>query len=1269
MVLLAGFQALLHRYTGRDDIWTGTPVANRNRLETEGLIGFFVNTLVLRTDLSRDPSFRTLLARVRETTLDAYDHQDLPFDRLVEELRPERSLAYQPLFQVLFVLQNAPRSAVSPSGLVLEALEAQTGTSRFDLVLSMEEGAQGLAAVWELSTDLFDPATVLRLAGHFETLLASAAAAPGLLLSRLELLSHAERHQLLAEWNDDRAAYRAGALVYELIEAQVARTPASPALVMNGETLTYGELNRRANRLAHHLRRLGAGPESRVALLLERSFDMVVSLFAVLKAGAAYVPLDPAYPAGRLAFVLADSHAMALVTRARLIGTVPVPAGLRVVDLDAEAPALAAASGENPVRAADPANLAYAIYTSGSTGEPKGVLVPHRGLISLARMLARMYGAGPGRRVLQLFSFGFDASMWDLLMALPNGGTLCVAPEEARSGGAPLERLLREERVEIVTLPPSLLAVLPASELPGVRTVTVTGEACPSEVVAVWAPGRRFFNGYGPTETTVGATIGRCWPGERIPSIGRPFDNTRVHLLDAALEAVPAGVPGELYVGGDGLARGYLGQPALTALRFVPDALGTQPGERLYRTGDLARYLPDGRLEFLGRVDLQVKIRGFRVEPEEIEARLGRHPEVAEVAIVARQEEGGARRLVAWVVPRSQPAPEPASLRAFLRELLPDYMVPALFVPVPALPRLPGGKIDRRLLARTPPPEPPRDRAAVPASPAAELLARIWAEVLRLERVGAGDNFFELGGDSILAIQVVARARKAGLLLTPRQLFEHQTVEELAAFASLAVADAEPGPVHGPVRATPVQRWLLAQDPPALHHWNQAVLLELRRPAGAARLRATLAALYEHHDALRLRAARGEAGWTLWNAPPEPVPFAVVDVSALPAGAWRGALEAAAAAVQAGFDLAAGPIARFVLFLPPAGEGARLLAVVHHLAIDGVSWRILLGDLDTVYSRLEHGQVPDLPARGTSFRRWAERLAEHAGTAALLAELAVWDTAERRRVVPLPADFPGGANREGAARHHRASFSAEETQGLLRDLPRDGGARPEEALLAAVAVAFAAWTGERLLLVDVEGHGRDDRFEGVDLTRTVGWFTAMYPLLLAVPAAGEAGAALEEVRERLRAVPGHGLGYGLLRYLVGGEAPALLAALPAAEVSFNYLGRFDGTLPEGSAFAPAPEPAGPPRSFGAPRSHKIDINASVAGDRLHVVWTYGADLYRPSTLETLAKRFAAALRSLLATGGRRRGGAVPADFPLARLTREELDALTEDLVDPEEEPG
>jgi amino acid adenylation domain-containing protein/non-ribosomal peptide synthase protein (TIGR01720 family) len=1216
MVLLAGFEALLHRYTGRDDLWIGTPVANRSRLETEDLLGFFVNTLVLRTDLSGDPVFRTLLARVREVTLAAYDHQDLPLDRLVEELRPERSLGYQPLFQVLFALQNTPRAVVDPSGLELEPLPVHNGTSRFDLVVSLEEGEAGLTAVIESSADLFDRPTVLRLAGHLAAVLESAAADPDQPLSGMDPLSEAERHQTLIEWNDSAAGYPREALVHELLEAQAARTPDVPALVLNGEALSYADFNRRANRIAHHLRRLGAAPESRVAILVERSFDVVAAIFGVLKSGAAYVPLDPGYPAERLAYILDDARPVALVTRASLVRDLPLPDGLRVVDVDLVE--RAEGSEDNPRRVGVPENLAYAIYTSGSTGQPKGVLVPHRGVVSLAAMMAAEFGLGPGSRILQLFSFGFDASMWDLLMALPVGGTLHVAPEEVRLPGAPLERLLREERIEVITLPPSLLSVLPAAELPDVRIVTATGEACSAEVVAQWAPGRRFYNGYGPTETTVGTTMGLCFGDERVPSIGRPFTNTHVYLLDRDGMPVPVGVPGELLAGGDGVARGYLGQPALTAQRFVPDPFTAQGG-RLYRTGDLARYRPDGRLEFLGRVDHQVKIRGFRVELEEIESRLARHPEVGDAVVVAREEGGGPRRLVAYV--KLSGLSDAGRLRSWLKESLPDFMIPSAFIvldTVDDFPRLPNGKVDRRQLARTAPPAEARSDkdVAAPRTRAEEILVRVWSEVLGAPQVGIHDNFFELGGDSILSIQVVARAQRAGLKLSPRQVFLHQTVSELAAVA-VEGAVQDTGPVAGPVIPLPIHRWFFEQHLPAPHHWNHAFLLAAQRPVDPERLRAACAALHERHDALRLRAEDGR----MWIAgPDEPLPFTVVE---------GGFTTEAAARVQASLDLAAGPIVRFVLF----GNG-RLLVVVHHLAVDGVSWRILLSDLQAAYE----GQ--ELAPRGTSVQAWAAKLAEHAP--AVLDELRFW--AERPPASPLPVDLPG-PNTEGSAETVRVSLSQDETRPLLQET--------EAALLAALARAFAPWTGGDRLLVDLEAHGREEElFEGVDLTRTVGWFTSLYPMVL--PDGPDA-----------RRVPRRGIGYGLLRYLAGGEASARLAALPRAEVSFNYLGQLDRAVPGDPFFVLAPDPVGPLRDPRGVRSHLVDVNVSVSGGCLHASFTYSRNVHRRETVEALAGRFAEALRS---------GDPSPAapaysvtDFPRVRMSQEELDGILDDLIDPDED--
>jgi amino acid adenylation domain-containing protein/non-ribosomal peptide synthase protein (TIGR01720 family) len=1264
MVLLAGFKLLLYRYTGQRDVLVGTAVANRPRPELERLIGLFLNTLVLRTELAGDPRFGELLARERETALAALAHQDVPFEKLVEELRPHRQLSSQPLFQVMFVLQNFPATALRLAEIEIEQVPAGDATARFDLTLAVSDAGPTLGGVLEYDADLFEAATIRRLLANLTALLAAIVEGPSRRLSELPALTAPERHALLGEWNDTAAPYRDGATVHQLFEEQAARTPALLALAFADRQHTYQELNQQANRLAHRLKALGVGPEVLVGVLLERSPAAVAAILATLKAGGAYLPLDPDSPRGRLARVLAEAGPAVLVSRRRLLGELAA-GGARLVCLDEEESLLRTGRADDPASGATCEHLAYVIYTSGSTGGPKGVMVSHRGLCNLAALQARTFGLTAGDRVLQVFSFSFDASFWDLALALLSGAGLCVATEEARLPGSALVAWMSAQRVALATLPPSSLAVLPAAGLAHLRCVVATGEACSPEVVARWAaPGRRFFNGYGPTETTVGATLGECFADGRPPGLGPPFCNTRVYLLDDDLQPVPLGVPGEIYVGGVGLARGYRGRPDLTAERFVPNPFGA-PGERLYRTGDLARFYPDRRLEFRGRLDDQLKVRGFRVEPAEVQAALASCPGVGEAAVVARRAGAGGGSLVAYVAPLGL---DLAELRRSLRALLPDDMMPAAWVRLAALPRTASGKLDRAAL---PPPAAARpvvEDYVAPRNAAEERLAVIWEELLRVERVGVHDNFFALGGDSILSIQVVARARRAGLALSPRQVFEHQTVAELAAVAgeSLTAAGAG-GAATGPVPLTPVAHWFLERRLPAAHHWNQALLLALRQPVASHRLHRACARLYEHHDALRLRVAEEDAGWRQWCAAPDAAgaPFARLDLSALPPGKRAAALSAAASRLQASLDLAAGPLVRFVHIVLGEGMDERLLIIAHHLTVDGVSWRILLEDL----SQLTAGEAAELPPRTTSLQRWAELLAERGASAGRNGELSYWLAVGAGAPPPLPRDRLAGENVERSARGIRVALDEEETRLLREEIQRTYHARIEEALLAAVAAACAAWTGESKLLVDVEGHGREELFEGVDLSRTVGWFTCFYPVLLEAPAGGPQ-AALLTAKERLRSVPARGVGYGLLRYLAGGEVAAGLAALPPAELSFNYLGQLDGVLAGASPFAPAPEDAGPPRHPAAPRSHALEVVAKIASGRLLIDWTYSRNLHRRGTVAALASRCAEALRGLLThcrTAGA--GAYTPSDFPQARLSQEDLDALVADLVEPEVDPA
>jgi amino acid adenylation domain-containing protein len=760
MVLLGAFQVLLSKYSGSEDIVVGSPIAGRTRKEVEGLIGFFVNSMVLRTDLSGNPSFREVLRRAREVTLGAYEHQEVPFERLVAELQPERSLGHSPLFQVLLTLQNAGDGGAALPGLSVSEVEAERGSAKLDLSLVLTATPRGLRGGLKYSTDLFERGTVDRMVGHLERVLEQVAADADVRLSRLALLGEAERALVLEGWNRTDAEYAAGSCVHELFEAQVERAPGATAVRFGNERLSYAEMNARANRLAHDLRSRGVGPEVRVALCMERGPGMVAAVLAVLKAGGAYVPLDPAYPRDRLAYMLADSApAVVLTQRAvaeALAGVLDgLGGGVPVLELDAAAPAWASRRETNPARGwLAPEHPAYVIYTSGSTGRPKGVLVPHRGLCNVAAAQRRAFGVGPDDRVLQFASLSFDAAAFELVMALASGAALCVAPREELLPGPGLLALLRAHAVTTVTLPPSALAALPVEELPALRTIAVAGEALPAELVERWGARHRLWNLYGPTEATIWSTAAECADPARKPDIGAPIANVRAYVLDAGLEPPPVGVPGELYVGGAGVARGYLGRPGLTAERFVPDPFGSEAGARLYRTGDRVRRLADGRLDFIGRVDHQVKVRGYRIELGEIESRLAEHPAVREAVVLAREDEPGEKRLVAYVVGGETAGAE--VLRAYLGETLPEYMVPAAYLRLDELPRTPNGKLDRKAL-----PSPEGDAYArrdyeAPVGETEELLARIWSEVLGVERVSRRDDFFELGGHSLLAVQVIA---------------------------------------------------------------------------------------------------------------------------------------------------------------------------------------------------------------------------------------------------------------------------------------------------------------------------------------------------------------------------------------------------------------------------------------------------------------------------------------------------------------------------------
>lgn len=783
MTLLAAFNTLLLRYSGQEDILIGTATAGRNRSEFERMMGFFLNTIVMRTDLRGNPTFRALLARVRETTIEATAHDEVPFEYLVRALHPGRGLSRNPLFQVLLTLE--PPLPVLPCGWTLTQMDVKTGMSKFDLSLELDDRPEGLIGRFEYNTDLFDEATIARMVEHWRTLLAGIVANPGAHLADLPLLTPAERRQLLVEWNDTGDASPACGL-HQLIEASAAATPDTIAVTCGDAHLTYRDLNARANQLARHLRARGVGPDALVGLCVERGLDWPVALLGILKAGGAYVPLDPAFPAERLAFMLRDAQAPLLLTQRQLAGTLPLGAA-DVLCLDGDWPVIARESPDNPGYPVDPEQLAYVIYTSGSTGQPKGVQIPHRAVVNFLRSMARRPGIASSDTLLAVTTLSFDIAALELFLPLTAGARVVLASRETASDGTALANLLATSGATAMQATPATWRMLLDADWPGDHRLRVLcgGEALPRDL-ANRLLGRvgELWNLYGPTETTIWSAATRVEPGDGPVPIGGPLANTQLYVLDRLLRPVPIGIHGELCIGGAGVARGYLGRAELTAARFVADPFAAEPGARLYRTGDQCRYRPDGTLEFLGRLDGQVKLRGFRIELGEIEAALCRHPAVR-TAVAVTRDDGGDARLVAYLVPRD-PAEQPASprLRTFLRASLPAYMVPATFAWLPALPLTPNGKVDRRAL-------PAPDTAAEPLAgdetdepqDGAELqLTHIWEEVLGRHPIGATTDFFDLGGHSLSAVRLFARIEEAfGQRLPLATLFQAPTIRELAA--------------------------------------------------------------------------------------------------------------------------------------------------------------------------------------------------------------------------------------------------------------------------------------------------------------------------------------------------------------------------------------------------------------------------------------------------------------------------------------------------------
>lgn len=1205
MAVLALYAAFLGRYTGAGTAVIGLPISQRTHADLEELVGLFVNSIAINLPTRADGGFAALLDATRAQMLDALAHDAAPFEEVVEALSPDRSWSHHPVFQTLFIWRQQDMRGPDQHDLNWQPLQLDSSSAKMDLSLAVLDKGDSLSCRLEYRKDLFRHETVQHMAQAFETLLSAATRMPDTAIETLPVL-HPEAQAQIAVWNDTGTAQIAPCdTLHDRVSNRAAQGPDQIAVDDGQSALSYAELDHRSTMLARDLQARGIGAGDRVGIALPRRADLVVALLGVLKSGAAYVPLDPAYPAERIALISKDAD-LALV-----LSAIPEPASL----------------SDLPAASVGADDLAYLIYTSGSTGQPKGVALTHGNALAMLDWASTQFAPDELRGMLGSTSICFDLSVFEIFVTLTMGGTLYLVDTLFDLPQAPF----RDAVTLINTVPTPMAELLRLGPLPAaLRTICLAGEPLPATLVrAIHAQKDvTVWNLYGPSEDTTYSTATQVTSDQPV-TIGRPIAGTQAHVCDAIGQAVAPGMPGELYLSGAGIARGYWKRPDLTAERFVSGA----GGQRMYRTGDRVRWTREGTLSYLGRTDRQVKVRGFRIEPGEVENALEACTGVAAAAVDLWRDANGNARLVAWI----EGTPPPGSLRASLAQALPAHLIPTLFCPVDTLPRLPNGKLDRSALP-DPQDTPARNTGPRFATPLEEQLAAIWRQVLGRDIDSRADRFFALGGDSILAIQVVSRARAAGIGLTPQDIFQYPTLGDLAqAVEGRGVVPVFQEPATGPQSLTPIQSWFLARDLPEAHHWNQAIVLTPTAALDPDQLAAALMLLQSWHDTLRARFMQDAAGrWTqIYGPTDQPAPLHLM----------QGDMTKAASAMQAGFDLERGPLWGVVLCETPQGQ--RLCVAAHHLLVDGVSWRILLNDLEQILTSLQNGAAPPAPLRTLSPGAWADHLRARDFTQ----ERPFWQM--QGTPAPFPVDAPAADMAERYASHRETRLDPAATARLLTDAPDHFPITVEELLLAATLTTLCEEYGSRTITVELEHHGRS---ETADLSRTVGWLTALYPLMLSLNGAETAGEILRIVKETLRNVPQNGLGYGVLQYSHDDKDPPVQPTL-----RFNYLGQSAGLLGTDSLFRPAFESAGPVSGPANPRDVPLEVNAAIIDSALRVGWTASAAL-NPDRVTRIADRFADQLMWLVdhCISGEDAGFS-PADFPDMDFDQDALDDLLDSL--------
>ncbi|MBL3626078.1 MULTISPECIES: non-ribosomal peptide synthetase [Bacillus] len=1255
MVLLAAYNTLLARLSGQEDIIVGSPIAGRPHKDLEPILGMFVNTLTIRTEPKGDKRFTDYLAEVRQAALEAYEHQDYPFEELVERLGVQRDMSRNPLFDVMFVLQNMERESLVLNKLHLaQAADTSHKTAKFDATLYASEGSDGsISFDFEFNTDIYQKQTIEKWLSYFTRILTKVIENQAIPLGDIHVLDDAETNRVIYQFNQTKSDYPRHETISRLFERQAKETPDARAVVYDGQILTYRELNERANRIAAALRSNGVGPESVVALLTGRTTELASGILGILKAGGAYLPIGDDVPRERAEWMLKDCKADILLQSDKLDGLPLSGKRLFIEDIQTKA----GLSSENPEPLGGPESLAYMIYTSGSTGAPKGVMIEQRSVIRLVKN-SNYIDFTPEDRLLFTSSLGFDVTTFEIFGPLLNGASLYVSDQETYLDSDVLETFIQQNGITTLWLTSSLFNHLSEQNedvFSGLSRLIIGGEALsPSHVNRVRnaLPHLSVWNGYGPTENT---TFSTCFLIEQsydhsIP-IGRPVGNSTAYIINSRGTPQPIGVIGELCTGGDGVARGYFGRPELTEEKFVPNPF--VPGERMYRTGDLARWLPDGTIEYAGRMDDQVKIRGYRVELGEIEAALRSLDGVKEAAVSVRTGQSGNKELIAYMSLQADMDTE--KVRSSLSKQLPNYMVPAYMMELEKLPLTPNGKLDRKNL-----PEPELALQTAYTAPRNELeeqLSVIWQEVLGTKQVGIEDSFFELGGDSIKALQVSARLGRYGRKMTASDLFRHPSIKELAPLIRKAERVIDQRPVEGDIPWTPVQHWFLSQRMENRNHFNQSVMMFSSDALHKQPLKEALEHLVIHHDALRITVSAENESFRQINHGIQKDELYTLDIWDMSGtDTWEREIETEVAALQQRMDIEKGPLLKAGWFKTRSGD--YLFITVHHLAVDGVSWRILLEDLSAAYTQAVKGQPVQLPPKTDSFKQYAERLSEYAKSSKLMREEEYWRFIEEETAAELPYEKPQHQTGADSIRQTVSfTLTEEETSVLLQQVNRAYHTDTQDILLTAAALALRDWTGGGRLRIAMEGHGREHIMPELDISRTVGWFTSMYPVLIDLNTAGaELGTAVKTVKDTLGRIPDKGIGYGILKYMTPPEQKTIRFR-QAPEISFNYLGQFNDTEDQ-HTFSLSGLASGHDITPTWQREQAVEMSAMAAQNKLHFSLSYPPSRFRKETMEQLLQTLQQYLRDIMAhCTGKEEAEKTVSDFSSKTLTSDDLDSI------------